>query len=68
MTKGVLTARLKAAGWQRVDAPAEEVGECTDPTGCSKAGRWTHPYVDGAYCAQHAGQTLGGHDSRMRGQ
>lgn len=56
MAKGSLTARLIAAGWERSDAPADLVGECASSTGCIKAGRWTHPVIAGAYCAQHAAE------------
>lgn len=49
-----ITAGLVAEGWTRCGDPADEVGECTWHYGCTRAGRWTHPYVIGAYCAQHA--------------
>lgn len=47
-------------GWERNEDPADEVGECTDVTGCSRPGRWTKWGVRGMYCAQHAHQ--GGSD------
>lgn len=54
--KGSVTALLLAAGWLRDDGPADDIGECTDHTGCSRIGRWTHPEVHGMYCAAHANQ------------
>lgn len=60
MAKHTITACLRAWGWSRDDAPASEVAECLDVTGCSRPGRWTHRYRQGYYCAQHAHQ--GGKD------
>jgi hypothetical protein len=51
---GQTVAALIARGWTRDDGAAEVVGDCTHPYGCPRAGRWTHPNVQGAYCAQHA--------------
>lgn len=52
-TRHSFTQCLRSQGWERDDAPADEVGECTDISGCSRVGRWTHPYRTGMYCAQH---------------
>lgn len=54
--KGKLTALLLAHGWERCNDEPRWVGECTTASGCSKAGRWTHRWVSGMYCAQHAGR------------
>lgn len=61
---------LRLRGWLRddtkLDPDDEQWGpsECVAVTGCSRLGRWTHPYVVGNYCAQHA-HAAGryGHDS-----
>ena len=60
MGRHLISDCLLRWGWQRTDLPAEEVGECTDVTGCTRPGRWTHRNVLGEYCAQHAHQ--GGSD------
>lgn len=49
-----ITTALRMEGWKRSDYPANEVGECSAYSGCSRPGRWSHPHVAGTYCAQHA--------------
>lgn len=48
-----IAACIAAQGWQRDGSPFDEVPECSDVSGCTRAGRWEHPARTGAYCAQH---------------
>lgn len=70
MAKHAITYCLLLWGWRRDDSPVECVEECVDVTGCERPGRWTHPHVQGNYCAQHAHQGgadgFGRHDTSMR--
>jgi hypothetical protein len=47
-------AELVATGWAYDGGKLDDVGYCTAAHGCIRACRWSHRFVGGAFCTQHA--------------